>query len=163
MKLSGHEGSSPNRLSEQKEVAENELGQGLLSPVTLSSRIKRLNGKGTNVRFSGYWVSSDQGKVEVSAGEFDETDLSAHSDWQEAWQNEDPEIAHGFIDPLSMLHDVSKRVVGEIEAAELAKAVAHFRSGAPFPVNDLQDLAMLIQLLMPKALPKPPKNTPSPA
>lgn len=106
------------------------------------------------MRFSGFWVSSDQGKIEVAAGEFDDTDLSDHSGWQEAWQNEGPDFAHGFIDPLSMLHDVSKRIVGTIDTAELERATTNFRDGTPCPVNDLKDLAMLIQLLVPKALPK---------
>jgi hypothetical protein len=108
------------------------------------------------VRFLGYWVSAERGKIEVTAGEFDETDLSDHSDWQEAWQNADPVYPHGFLDPLAMLHDVSKKIVGEIDADELDAAAAKFRDRTPCPVNDLQDLAMMIQLLIPKALPKPP-------
>ncbi len=110
------------------------------------------------MRFSGYWVSGDQGKIEVSAGVFDDTDLSDHSDWQEAWQNEDPEYAHGFLDPLSMLHDVSKRITGEIDPAVLRDAGIKFEAGARCPVSDLQDLARMIQLLIPKALPKPPNH-----
>lgn len=115
------------------------------------------------MRFGGYWVSAVRGKIEVTAGEFDDTDLSDHSDWKEAWQNEDPDYPHGFLDPLTMLHDVSKKIVGGIDAAELEAAAAKFREGTPCPVNDLQDLAMLIQLLIPKALPRPPKHTQSPA
>lgn len=115
------------------------------------------------MRFSGYWVSSDQGKIEVTAGEFDDTDLSDHSDWQEAWQNEAPDYPHGFLDPLTMLHDISKKIAGEIEAAELEMAATKFRSGTPCPVNDLKDLALLIQLLIPKALPTLTKHTQSAA
>jgi hypothetical protein len=111
------------------------------------------------MRFPGYWVSEHEGEIEVSAAEFDDTDLSDHSDWKEAWQNEDPDFAHGFVDPLTMLHSVSKKVVGEIDAAVLEAAAAKFRDGVPLPVNDLQDLAMLIQLLIPQALPQPRKNT----
>lgn len=111
--------------------------------------------KGKKVRFSGYWVSSNQGKIEVSAGEFDDTDLSDHSDWQEAWQNEDPDYPHGFLDPLTMLHDISIKIAGKIEAGELEQAAAKFRDGTPCPVNDLEDLALMIQLLIPKALPRP--------
>jgi hypothetical protein len=107
------------------------------------------------MRFNGYWVSADASKLEVSAGEFDDTDLSDHSGWKEAWQNEDPEHAHGFLDPLAMLHDLSKKITGAIDTAELEATAAKFRNGAPFTVTDLQDLAMLIQLLIPKALPTP--------
>ena len=115
------------------------------------------------MRFWGYWVSAVRGKIEVTAGEFDDTDLSDHSGWEEARQNEDPDYPHGFLDPLTMLHDISKKITGEIDAAELEEAAAKFREGTPCPVNDLQDLAMLIQLLIPKALPKPPTRQHSPA
>ena len=115
------------------------------------------------MRFWGYWVSAERGKIEVTAGEFDETELSDHSDWKEAWQNEDPDDAHGFLDPLTMLHDISKRITGEIDAAELHDAGVRFEAGAPCPVQDLQDLARLIQLLIPKALPKSPLRQHAPA
>lgn len=110
------------------------------------------------MRFPGYWVSENKGTIEVSATEFDDTDLSDHSDWKEAWQNEDPEYPHGFIDPLTMLHAISKKIVGEIDAAQLDEIAANFREGSPYRVNDLQDLAMLIQLLIPKALPRHAKG-----
>ena len=103
------------------------------------------------MRFPGYWVSENKGTIEVSATEFDDTDLSDHSDWKEAWQNEDPEYPHGFVDPLTMLHAISKKIVGEIDAAQLDEIAANFREGSPYLVNDLQDLARLIQLLIPKA------------
>lgn len=112
------------------------------------------------MRFDGFWVTNDQGKVEVSAGEFDDTDLSDHSDWQEAWQNEDPEFAHGFIDPLSMLHNVSEKIIGKVDEDELTKAKIEFWEGAPVSVNDLHELAMLIKLLIPKAMRKPSPANP---
>jgi hypothetical protein len=142
---------------EQKEVAENDSGQALLPPVTLNGESHR-NGerRGQDVRIWGYWVSDVRGKIEVTAGEFDDTDLSDHSGWQEAWQNEDPDYPHGFLDPLTMLHDISKKIVGEMDAAALEEAVTKFQDGTPCPVNDLQDLATLIQLLIPKALPERP-------
>lgn len=90
------------------------------------------------------------------AGEFDDTDLSDHSDWKEAWQNEDPDYPHGFLDPLTMLHDISKKIAGEIDAGDFERLTEKFRDGTPWPVNELEDLARLIQLLIPKALPKPP-------
>ena len=110
------------------------------------------------MRFPGYWVSENEGKIEVSVAEFDDTDLSDHSDWKEARQNEDSEYPHGFIDPLTMLHAISKRVVGDIDAAQLDEIAANFREGSPYLVNDLQDLARLIQLLIPKVLPRPAKG-----
>jgi hypothetical protein len=105
------------------------------------------------MRFEGYWVSAERDNLEVAAGAFDETELSDHSDWKEAWQNEDQEYPHGFLDPLTMLHDLSKRITGEIDARDLEAAAAKFREGTPFLVNDLEAIATLIQLLIPKALP----------
>lgn len=110
------------------------------------------------MRFDGYWVSADATDLEVCIGDFDDTDLSVQSDWKEAWQNEDPEYAHGFIDPLTMLQDVSKRIIGEMSPADLQDAAAKFRDGIPLQVGDLQGLARLIQLLIPNALPKPSKH-----
>lgn len=164
MELSGHDGSSPNRLAEQKEVTKNESGQVLLPQVRLKNESGANWGRGKAVRFLGYWVSAERDNLEVSVGEFDDTDLSDHSDWTEAWQNEDPEYAHGFLDPLTMLHDLSKKIAGELDAEELELAATKFREGIPCPVNDLQDLARLIQLLIPKALPKPPnRENPDPS
>ena len=105
------------------------------------------------MRFEGYWVSAERDNLEVSAGEFDDTDLSDHSDWKEAWQNEDLGHSHGFLDPLTILHDLSKKITGEIDAADMKEATAKFRDGVPCQINDLHDLAMLVQLLIPKALP----------
>ncbi len=110
------------------------------------------------MRFDGYWVSADASSLEVSVGDFDDTDLSDYSDWKEAWQNEDPEYAHGFLDPLTMLQDISKRIIGEMSPADLQDAAAKFRDGMPIQVGDLQGLARLIQLLIPNALPKPSKH-----
>jgi hypothetical protein len=110
------------------------------------------------MRFDGFWVSAHPSKLEVCIGGFDDTELSVESDWREAWQNEDPEYAHGFLDPLTMLQDVSKRIIGEMSPAERQDATAKFRDGIPLQVGDLQGLARLIQLLIPNALPKPSKH-----
>lgn len=111
------------------------------------------NAKGKVVRFSGYWVVETRGKIEVTAGEFDETELSDHSDWKEAWQNGDPVSPHGYLDPLSLLHDISRKIAGQISPAELAEASGKFHDGAPCPVNNLEDFARLIQLVVPQCLP----------
>lgn len=105
------------------------------------------------MRFGGYWVSGERGNIEVAAGEFDDTDLSDHSGWKEAWQNEDQRHPHGFLDPLTMLHYLSKTITGEIDATDLNEAAAKFRDGVPCQINNMHDLAMMIQLLIPKALP----------
>jgi hypothetical protein len=110
------------------------------------------------MRFGGYWVSGERGNIEVAAGEFDDTDLSDHSGWKEAWQNEDPEYPHGYLDPLTMLHDISIKIAGKIDAGELELFAAKFRDGTPLPVNNMKDLAQMIQLLIPKSFPAPRKR-----
>lgn len=110
------------------------------------------------MRFNGYLVSADASKLEVCIGDFDDTDLSDHSDWKEVWQNEDPGYAHGFLDPLTMLQYISKRIIGEMSPEHLQDAAAKFRDGIPLEVGNLEGLARLIQLLLPKTLPKPSES-----
>lgn len=106
------------------------------------------------MKFHGYWVTTEHGKINVAAGEFDETELSDKSDWQEAWQNEEPDHPHGYLDCLAMLHDVSRRIVGDIDKSELDVARAKFRDGTLCSVDTLEELARLIQLAIPKQLPR---------
>lgn len=60
--------------------------------------------------FPGYWVSGFGDQVAVSRGAFRDTELSDTSDWKRAWQNEDPQSPHGFVNPLEMLADVCRRL-----------------------------------------------------
>ena len=110
------------------------------------------------MRFNGYWVSADASNPEVSIGEFDETDLSDHSNWKEAWQNDDAANAHGFIDPLAMLQSVSARIIGTLADDELQKAWTELRGGNPLRVNDAASFAKLVQVLIPKSLPQQPHH-----
>jgi hypothetical protein len=102
------------------------------------------------LRIPGYWVASEDGKIMVTLGEFDDTELSDHSKWTEAWQNEDPSLPHGFIDPLTMLRDVSEKIAGQTSDDDFKVASAKFSVGASCPVNTLEDLARLMQLVLPK-------------
>jgi len=106
------------------------------------------------VQFPGYWVGGAGNDVEVVATIFDETELSDKSNWQEAWQNEDSSEDHGYVDPLSMLHDISRRVAGELTSDEIEAMRADMRGGQAFPVKSLEDLARLIQVVIPAALPQ---------
>ncbi|MEJ6010461.1 hypothetical protein [Novosphingobium aquae] len=108
--------------------------------------------KGTAMKFQGVWVSSDQGKVSIAASDFDETELSDHSNWQEAWQNDDPDAPHGYLDSLAMLQDISRRIVGKIDQTELDVIETKFRSGIPFTVSTLEDLVQLIQVAIPSKI-----------
>lgn len=108
--------------------------------------------KGAIMKFQGFWVSSEQDKVSIATCDFDETELSDHSNWQEAWQNEDPEESHGYLDSLAMLQDVSRRIVGNIDQADLKAIATQLRSGAPFVVGTLEDFARFIQVVIPSKI-----------
>ncbi len=43
------------------------------------------------MRFPGYWVSADAGKVLLERTTFDETELDPATNWKQAWQNQDGE------------------------------------------------------------------------
>lgn len=105
------------------------------------------------MQFPGYWVSGTVNEINVLRTVFDETDLSDTSNWQEAWQNENPLEDHGYIDPLSMLHDVSRRIVGELASDDLEAIHATMKRGDPFSIEKIEDLARLIQAAIPSVMP----------
>jgi hypothetical protein len=105
------------------------------------------------VQFAGYWVGGAGNDIEVIGTIFDETDLSDTFNWQEAWQNEDPAEDHGYVDPLLMLQDVSRRIAGELSAHEVELQRAFMRGGGRFAVKTIEDLARLIQFAVPAATP----------
>ena len=50
------------------------------------------------MRFSGYWVYEDDGQVVLKRADFDDTELDPDTDWQQAWQNQDPaSAAKGYL------------------------------------------------------------------
>ncbi len=104
------------------------------------------------MQLPGYWVSNAESTIEVSVGKFDDTDLSDVSNWTEAWQNEEGDSPHGFLDPLTMLQNVSHKIVGQMSANEIDEARTAFRNGIPCTVSDLESLARLIQILVPLRL-----------
>jgi hypothetical protein len=112
-----------------------------------------------HVQFAGYRVAGAVNDIEVVGTIFDETDLSDTSNWQEAWQNEDPAEDHGYVDPLSMLQDVCRRIAGELSAHDLELQRAVMRGGGRFAVKTIEDLARLIQFAVPAAAPSTaPRN-----
>ena len=104
------------------------------------------------MQLPGYWVRNDGSDVEVSLGKFDDTELSEISNWTEAWQNEESDSPHGFLDPLTMLQNVSQKIVGQMSADEIEEARCAFRDGVAYTVCDLESLARLIQILVPPRL-----------
>lgn len=104
------------------------------------------------MQFRGFWVSQSNSGVDVRSATLDETDLSESSNWQEALQNADPAAPHGYRDPLSMLHDVSRRIAGELSSDRLEACRAGMRDGSGFVIKSVEDLALLIQAAIPTAL-----------
>lgn len=43
------------------------------------------------MKFPGYWVSMDEGKVLLERATFDETELDPATNWKHAWPNQDVE------------------------------------------------------------------------
>ena len=104
------------------------------------------------MQLPGYWVRNDRSNIEVSLGKFDDTELSDVSNWTEAWQNEESDSPHGFLDPLTMLQNVSQKIVGQMSAVEIDEARSTFRDGVPCTVSDLESLGRLIQIFVPHRL-----------
>ena len=51
------------------------------------------------MKFPGYWVSVDSGKVVLERTVFDETELDPATNWKQAWQNQDGEArCTGYVD-----------------------------------------------------------------
>lgn len=51
------------------------------------------------MRFPGYWVCADAGKVVLERTTFDDTELDPATNWMQAWQNQDGEgLAKGYVE-----------------------------------------------------------------
>lgn len=106
------------------------------------------------MQFPGYWVSENNGQTFVHRDVFDETDLSDHSNWTEAWQNDEPAYLHGFVDPLKMLHAVCEKVAGPLTEAVSNTIHNQLSSDDAYKVSSIEDLARLVQMAIP-AMMKP--------
>ena len=51
------------------------------------------------MKFSGYWVYEEAGKVVLAKTEFDETELDPATNWRQAWQNQATDASvRGYVD-----------------------------------------------------------------
>jgi hypothetical protein len=91
------------------------------------------------MKFQGYWVTAtaDAAGVVVVPEEFDEVELTPASNWAEAYQNEDPSMPHGFIDPAGVISDVARRWLAAHPEIEVGLA-----SGA-MEVRTVEDFGLL--------------------
>jgi hypothetical protein len=56
------------------------------------------------MKFPGYWVSVDSGKVVLERTVFDETELDPATNWKQAWQNQDGKArCKGYVDLAAAL------------------------------------------------------------
>jgi hypothetical protein len=100
------------------------------------------------VQFTGYWVSGFENNVTVIRDTFDETDLTEVSNWTRAMQNEDPNLAHGFINPIEMLADVCRRI-GASDGESLLDP-----ADQPIEVTTLANLSALVTRVLQTARPQ---------
>lgn len=97
------------------------------------------------MQFPGFWVDGRGSEVSVRSYAFDETELSSHSNWTQAYQNEDPNEPAGFLDPAQTLQEVAQRVLASDDGAQSVEmAQARLASGDPLHIGTTQELAMLI-------------------
>lgn len=61
------------------------------------------------MQIPGYWVSGFGENVTVEPTVFDDTELSEPSEWREAWENDDPAAAHGFVERSAAIEDALRR------------------------------------------------------
>lgn len=78
------------------------------------------------MRFPGAWVSKSDGGVAVMFTGFDETELSDHSNWTEAWQNEDPSLPAGFVRPAMVIAAAGRLL--RTQRPEIDKAIEAFEA-----------------------------------
>ena len=91
------------------------------------------------MKFSGYWVSAKDGVVSALPDVFDETDLTAESNWTEAHQNEEPTYPAGYVDPARILSEAGLKL---LEAnPDLAKSVAAFE-GKKMEIRTAEDFGL---------------------
>lgn len=82
------------------------------------------------MKFSGYWVTADAGKIFLEKTNFDETDLDPETNWKQAWQNQDSESkVKGYVQIeealMSAAESLAKITGYKLSQTELDQA-AHF-------------------------------------
>lgn len=74
------------------------------------------------MKFPGYWVSVDSGKIVLERTVFDETELDPATNWKHAWQNQDDEArCKGYIDLAAAL-TYAAQVLAAAEERSLGKS-----------------------------------------
>ncbi len=66
------------------------------------------------MQFPGFWISGDAHEIVITSTNFDDTELTEHSDWKAAHQNDDPALPHGFVQWEDAVLDMQRRLKGEI-------------------------------------------------
>jgi hypothetical protein len=89
----------------------------------------RLNQKGNQMQFPGYWVYEDEGKVVLKETTFDETELDPATNWKRAFQSQDPESpSKGYVNESEALacaaRLLARRQGVELSDADVAKLLA---------------------------------------
>lgn len=111
------------------------------------------------MKFSGYWVSAKDGVVSALPDVFDETDLTAGSNWTEAHQSGYSTRLAGYVDPARILAETGLKLLES--NPELAKAVAalenqkmEIRNAADFGLFCLSQITWLADRARNEAKPR---------
>jgi len=109
------------------------------------------------MKFPGYWVFDDDGKVAIELATFDETELDPATDWKQAWQNQDlTATARGFVQladaiacAAALIANASTSGVTPSELAAIQAVESIFKDGrcAVQSLDDLRQFSLVMKSL----------------
>lgn len=108
---------------------------------------ERVINRSDEMRFPGHWVYEHNGKVVLEQGVFDDTDLDPDTNWQQAWQNQDPESpAKGYLVESEAVACAARLLAG-IQAIELSDAdIIEIQTRPSFYQDDKCEIGTLDEL-----------------
>ena len=98
------------------------------------------------MKFSGYWGSAKDGVVSALPDVFDETVLTAESNWTEAHQNEDPEYPAGYIQPDRIVSEAGLKL---LEANPDLKRKVEALKADEFEIRTAEDFGLFCLCMAP--------------
>ena len=100
------------------------------------------------MRFSGYRVCAEEGKVVLERSDFDETDLDPDTNWTEAWQNQDEGCpVKGFIELEKALVCAAKILALQAARALSPEDLVVAQEFCPVWDGQVAEIASIDQLL----------------
>lgn len=100
------------------------------------------------MKFPGYWVSMDAGKVVLQKSTFDDTELDPATQWKQAWQNQDEKgQAKGFVELSDALGSAATLLAGAAGRALTQTELAQVGRYEPVWQSDRCEIPSLAQFL----------------